>query len=167
MCNVYFILTLIPPWLQLEGHKIQCSLLLRHYLTKFSNADANLPREQCRFATYTTFWPSPLHDCRSKLRYTSILWILMGSSLCSLLFRNYSTDFSNADANLSSEQCRFATYTSFWPSPLHDCRSRSHWYADICRGHIRSRRPTWSSFSSIFAISRINLTQIWIVKVPR
>ena len=52
-------------------------------------------------------------------------WCLMGSSLCSLLLRNYSTDFSNADTNLSSEQCRFATYTSFWPSPLRDCRSMS------------------------------------------
>ena len=52
-------------------------------------------------------------------------WCLMGSSLCSLLLRNYSTDFSNADTNISSEKCRLATYTSFWPSPLHDCRSRS------------------------------------------
>ena len=38
---------------------------------------------------------------------------LTGSSLCSLLLRNYSTEFSNADTNLPREQCRFATYTSF------------------------------------------------------
>ena len=31
-------------------------------------------------------------------------WCLMGSSLCSLLLRNYSTDFSNADTNLLSEK---------------------------------------------------------------
>ena len=139
MCNMHFILTLPPPWLQtcqgcktlwfcefkcLTGSSL-CSLLLRNYLTKFSNADANLLREQCRFATYTSFWPSPLHDCRSRSRYTLILWSLMGGSLCSLLLQNYSTELSNADTNLSSEQCRFATYTSFWPSPLHDCRSKS------------------------------------------
>ena len=38
---------------------------------------------------------------------------LTGSSLCSLLLRNYSTKFSNADAKLPREQCRFATHTSF------------------------------------------------------
>ena len=47
---------------------------------------------------------------------------LTGSSLHSLLLRNYSTKFSNADTNLPREQCRCATYTLFWPSPLHDCR---------------------------------------------
>ena len=36
---------------------------------------------------------------------------LTGSSLCLLLLRNYLTKFSNADANLQREQCRFATYT--------------------------------------------------------
>ena len=50
---------------------------------------------------------------------------LTGSSLCSLLLRNYSTDFSNDDINQLGEQCRCATCTSFWPWPLHDCRSRS------------------------------------------
>ena len=49
---------------------------------------------------------------------------LMGSSLCSLLLRNYSIDFSNDDTNQLREQCRCAMYTSFWPWPLHDCRSR-------------------------------------------
>ena len=39
--------------------------------------------------------------------------ICFGSSLYSLLLQNYSTDFSNADTNLTREQCRFATYTSF------------------------------------------------------
>ena len=32
-----------------------CSFVLRNYSTDFSNADTNLPREQCRFATYTSF----------------------------------------------------------------------------------------------------------------
>ena len=58
-----------------------------------------------------------------------ILWFcefkcLMGSSLCSLL-RNYSTDFSNDDTNQLRKPCRCAICTSFWPWPLHDCRSRS------------------------------------------
>ena len=59
-----------------------------------------------------------------------ILWFwefrcLTGSSLCSLLLRNYSTDFSNDDTNQLREQCRCAMCTSFWPWPLHGCRSRS------------------------------------------
>ena len=59
-----------------------------------------------------------------------ILWFwefrcLTGSSLCSLLLRNYSTDFSNDDTNQLRQQCRYATCTSCWPWPLHDCRSRS------------------------------------------
>ena len=53
------------------------------------------------------------------------LFLLTGSSLCSLLLRNYSTDSSNDDTNQLREQCRCATCTSFWPWPLHDCRSRS------------------------------------------
>ena len=53
------------------------------------------------------------------------LFLLTGSSLCSLLLRNYWTDSSNDDTNQLREQCRCATCTSFWPWPLHDCRSRS------------------------------------------
>ena len=59
------------------------------------------------------------------------LFLLMGSSLCSLLLRYYSTDFSNDDTNQLREQCRCATddtnqlreqcrcatCTSFWPWP--------------------------------------------------
>ena len=51
-----------------------CSLL-RNYFTEFSNADTNLPREQCIFAMYTSFWPSPLHHYRSTPQNTAILWI--------------------------------------------------------------------------------------------
>ena len=59
-----------------------------------------------------------------------ILWFwefrcLTGSRLCSLLLRNYSTDFSNDDTNQLREQCRCATCNSFWPWPLHDSRSKS------------------------------------------
>ena len=86
ICNVYFILTFTPPWLQVnQGYELLqfwefrcltgsslCSLLLRNYSTHFSNADTNLQREQCRFAMCTSFWPSPLHDCRSRLRINSI-----------------------------------------------------------------------------------------------
>ena len=60
---------------------------------------------------------------RSSVRHR--LFLLTGSSLCSLLLRNYSTDFSNDDTNQLREQCRCATCTSFWHWPLHDCRSRS------------------------------------------
>ena len=45
------------------------------------------------------------------------LFLLTGSSLCSLLLRNYSTDFSNDDTNQLREQCRCAMCTSFWPWP--------------------------------------------------
>ena len=41
------------------------------------------------------------------------LFLLTGSSLCSLLLRNYLTDFSNVDTNELREQCRCATCTSF------------------------------------------------------
>ena len=104
-----------------------CSLLLRYNSTDFSNDDTNQLREQCRCATCTSFWPWPLNGCRSRSRNTSICEFrcLTGSSLCSLLLRNYSTDFSNDDTNQLREQCRCATCTSFWPWPLHGCRSRS------------------------------------------
>ena len=62
----------------------------------------------------------PLHDCRSRSRkYFDFcrLFLLTGSSLCSLLLRNYSTDFSNDDTNHLREQCRCATCTSIWPWP--------------------------------------------------
>ena len=92
-----------------------------------TDTDTNLPREQCRFATYTSFWPSPSMTAGQghKILQFCEFRCLMGSSLCSLLLRNYSTKFSNDDTNQLREQCRFATYTSLWPSPLHDCRSRS------------------------------------------
>ena len=74
-----------------------CSLLLRNYSTDFSNDDANQLREQCRYATCTSFWPWPLHDCRSRSRNTLFCEFrcLTGSSLCSLLLRYYWTDFYN------------------------------------------------------------------------
>ena len=55
-------------------------------------------------------------QCHEILRFCE-LFLLMGSSLCSLLLRNYSTDFSNDDTNQLREQCRCATCTSFWPWP--------------------------------------------------
>ena len=55
---------------------------------------------------YGPEWPS----VRSSLRP---FVTLTGSSLCSLLLRNYSTDFSNDDTNQLREQCRCATCTSF------------------------------------------------------
>ena len=87
-----------------------CSLLLRNYSTDFSNDDTKQLKEQCRCAMYTSFWPWPLHDCRSRSQNRFCEFrCLMGSSLCSLLLRNYSTDFSNDDANQLMDQYRFAT----------------------------------------------------------
>ena len=51
--------------------------------------------------------PSVLPSVRHRL------FLLTGSSLCSLLLRNYSTDSSNDDANQLREQCRCATCTAF------------------------------------------------------
>ena len=140
MCNMHFILTLTPPWLQVKVAKY----------FNFVNLDVWRVADCVCFSSETTWpispmmmpinWGNNVHvQCalnfdldpsitagqgRELLQFWKFR-CLMGSSLCSLLLRNYSTDFSNADTNLSSEQCRFATYTSFWPSPLHDCRSRS------------------------------------------
>ena len=55
----------------------------------------------------SSFRPSFLPSVRHRL------FLLTGSSLCSLLLRNYSTDFSNDDTNQLREQCRCATCTSF------------------------------------------------------
>ena len=58
-----------------------------------------------------SFRPSFLPSVRHRL------FLMTGSILCSLLLRNYSTDFSNDDTNQLREQCRCATCTSFWPWP--------------------------------------------------
>ena len=140
MYNVHFILTLTPSMTAGQGHEY----------FDFVNYFCWRVVVCVRFSSETTRPISPMIipinwgnnvDVQRALHFDldpsmtagqghKILWFcefrfLMGSSLCSLLLRNYSTDFSNADTNLSSEKCRFATYTSFWPSPLHDCRSRS------------------------------------------
>ena len=102
MCNVHFILTLTPSMTAGQGHEI-------------------------------------LQFCE--------LFLLTGSSLCSLLLRNYLTDFSNDDANQLREQCRCATCTSFWPWPLHDCSSRSQKYFDFVN-YFSWRVPVCVRFSS-------------------
>ena len=138
MCNMHFILTLTPPWLQVKVTKYfnfvnyfswRVPVCVRFSSeTTWPISPMMIPInwgnnvEWC--ATCTSFWPC--HDCRSKSRNTFLEFrCLTGSSLCSLLLRNYLTDFSNDDTNQLREQCRCATCTSFWPSPLHDCRSRS------------------------------------------
>ena len=105
-----------------------CSLLLRNYSTDFSNDDTNQLREQCRCATCDSFWPWPPPWLQVKVaKYfdfgnLDVWWVAV---CCSLLLRNYLTDFSNDDTNQLREQCRCATCNSFWPWPLHGCRSRS------------------------------------------
>ena len=88
-CALHF--DLDPSMTAGQGHKILrfCELflltgsslcsLLRNYSTDFSNDDTNQLREQCRCATCTAFWPWPLHDCRSRSRNTSILWIIFAN----------------------------------------------------------------------------------------
>ena len=113
----------IPPWLQVKVTKYLDFVNLdfwRVVVCVCFSSETTWPNSPMLMPIYRgnnvdlqhilNFEPSPLHDCRSRSRYTLILWILMGSSLCSLLLRNYSTDFSNADTNLSSEKCRFAAY---------------------------------------------------------
>ena len=132
MCNVHFILTLTPPWLQVKVTKY----------FDFVNYFCWRVVVCVRFSSETTrpispmmipinwgnnvdvqralhFDLDPLHDCRSRSQNTWFceLFLLTGSSLCSLLLRNYSTDFYNDDTNQLREQCRCATCTSFWPWP--------------------------------------------------
>ena len=140
MCNVHFILTLIPPWLQVK--------VVKYF--DFGNLDVWRVAVCVRFSSETTRPISPMmipinsghsvdvqhvlyfdHDPsmtagqgREILRFWEFR-CLTGSSLYSLLLRNYLTDFSNDDTNLLREQRRCAACTSFWPWPLHDCRSRS------------------------------------------
>ena len=140
MCNVHFILTLTPPWLQVKAAKY----------FDFGNLDVWRVAVCVRFSSKTTRPISPMMipinrgnnvDLHCALHFDldpsmtagqghKILWFcefrfLTGSSLCSLLLRNYSTDFSNAEI-YRVKNVDVARYTSFWPSPLHDCRSRSH-----------------------------------------
>ena len=137
MCNVHFILTLTPPWLQFK--------VTRYF--DFVNLDVWRVAGCVRFSSETTQPISPMMipinwgnnvDVQCALQFdldpslTAVqghkilrfceFRCLTGSSLCSLPLQNYLTKFSNADAKLPREQCRFATYTSFWPSPLHDCK---------------------------------------------
>ena len=153
MCNVHFILTLTPPWLQVKVTKY----------FDFVNYFCWRVLVCVRFSSETTRPISPMMipinwgnnvDLQHKLNFDlhpsmtagqgpDILWFcefwcLMGSSLCSLLLRNYSTDFSNADTNLSSEKCRFATYTSFWPSPL-----QGHKILQFCEFRLLPWHECW------------------------
>ena len=139
MCNVHFSLTLIPPWLQVKVAKY----------FDFGNLDVWRVAVCVRFSSETTLpiypmmipinWGNSIDvqrvlyfdfdpsmtagQGREILRFWEFR-CLTGSSLCSLLLRNYSTNLSNDDTNQLREQCRCATCTLFWFWPLHDCRSR-------------------------------------------
>ena len=133
MCNVHLILTLTPPWLQFK--------VMKYF--DFKNLDVWRVVVCVRFSSETTPPISPMMipinwgnnvDVQHALHFDldpsmtagqshKILRFcefrcLTGSGLCSLLLRNYLTKFSNADANLPREQCRFAPFSSFWPWPL-------------------------------------------------
>ena len=111
-----------------QGHKILqfcefrcltgsnlCSLLRQNYSTEFSNADTNLPRDNVylQHVLHFDLHPSMTAGQGHEIPQFCEIRCLTGSSLCSLLLRNYLTVFSNFDTNLPREQCRFATYTSF------------------------------------------------------
>ena len=140
MCNVHFILTFTPPWLQIKVTKyfdfVNLGVWRVVVCVRFSSETTrpispmmipinlgNSVDVQC--ALHFDFDPSMTADQgREILRFWKFR-CLTGSSLCSLLLQNYWTDFSNDDTNQLREQCRCATCTSFWPWPLHGCRSRS------------------------------------------
>ena len=140
MCNIYFILSLIPPWLQVKVTKcfdfVNLDVWRVVVCVCFSSETNQLispmmipinwgNNVDVQRALHFDLDPSMTAGQGYKILLFCEFGCLAGSSLCSLLLRNNLTDLSNADANLPREQCRFATYTSFWPSPLHDCRSRS------------------------------------------
>ena len=92
-----------------------CSLLLRNYSTDFSML---IPIYRGNNVDLQCILHFDLHPSMTAGKGYELLqfWefkCLTGSSLCSLLLRNYSTHFSNADTNLPREQCRFAMCTSF------------------------------------------------------
>ena len=146
MCNVHFILTLTPPWLQVKVTKY----------FNFVNYFSWRVLVCVRFSSETTRPISPVMipinwgnnvDVQCALHFDldpsmtagqgheilqfCELFFLTGTSLCSLLvcvrFSSETTRpiLSNDDTNQLREQCRCATCTSFWPWPLHDCRWRS------------------------------------------
>ena len=126
ICNVHFILILTPPWLQVKVTKY----------FDFVNLDVWRVVVCVHFSSETTQPISPMMipinlgnnvvvqralnfdldpsmtagQGHKILRFCAFRF-LTGSSLRLLLLRNYLTKFSNADANLQREQCRFATYT--------------------------------------------------------
>ena len=140
MCNVHFILTLTPPWLQVKVTKyfdfvnyFSWRVLV---CVRFSSETTRpiypmmIPinwgnNVDVQRALHFDLDPSMTAGQDHEILQFCELFFLTGTSLCSLLLRNYLTDFSNDDTNQLSEQCRCATCTSFWPWPLHDCRSRS------------------------------------------
>ena len=71
----------------------------------------------CNVHFILTLTPSMTAGQGHEILWFCELFLLTGSSLCSLLLRNYSTHFSNDDTNQLREQCRCATCTSFWPWP--------------------------------------------------
>ena len=140
MCNVHFILPWPPPWLQVKVTKY----------FDFVNYFCWRVVVCVRFSSETTRPISPMMipinwgnsvDVQRALHFDidpsmtagqgrEILrfWefrCLTGSSLCSLLSETTQPISPMMILINSGEQCRCATCTSFWPWPLHDCRSRS------------------------------------------
>ena len=107
-----------------------CSLLLRNYVTAWPISPIMTPinwgnNVDVQRALHFDLDPFMTAGQGHEILRFCELFFLTGSTLCSLLLRNYSTDFSNDDTNQLREQCRCAPCTLFWFWPLHDCRSRS------------------------------------------
>ena len=132
MCNVHFILTLTPPWLQVKVTKyfdfVNYFCWRVVVCVRFSsettgpippmmisiNWGSNVDVQR---ALHFDLDPSMTAGQGHEILRFCELFLLTGSSLCSLLLRNYWTDSSNDDINQLREQCRCATCTSFWPWP--------------------------------------------------
>ena len=132
----HFILTLTPPWLQVKVTKYFNFVnyfswwVLDLVCVRFSSEATRpispmmIPMNWGNCVDVQRALHFDLHPSMTAGQGHKILWFwefrcLTGCSLCSLLLRFYSTDFSNDDSNQLGEQCRSATCTSFWPSPLH------------------------------------------------
>ena len=127
ICNIHFILTLTPPWLQVNVTKYFDFVILDVWRVVVC----------VRFSSETTRPISPMMipinwgnnvDVQHTLHFDLDPYMTAGQGhkilqfcefrcltgtvvvLCSLLLQNYLADFSNADTNLPREQCRFATY---------------------------------------------------------
>ena len=142
MCNVHFIFYLDPSMTAGQGREILrfwefrcltssslCSLLLRNLVTRpispmmiLINWGNNVDLQH---ALSFDLDPSMTTGQGHKILRFCEFRFLTGNSLCSLLLRNYSTDFSNDEIYRVKNSDLHQHIHRFDLHPLHDCRSRS------------------------------------------